>query len=75
MGAGLAARSAWSSALGYDAARMISHEPLYHALSRVFFAEAVRSAQGEAVHEWTDPRRQSAALENEQRRPRVIPPV
>jgi len=28
--------------LGYGTARLISHEPLYHALSRVFIAEAIR---------------------------------
>jgi H+/Cl- antiporter ClcA len=31
-----------ASMLGYGTARMISHEPLYHALSRVFIAEAIR---------------------------------
>jgi len=28
--------------LGYGTARLISHEPLYHAMSRVFIAEALR---------------------------------
>ncbi|MHC1549748.1 chloride channel protein [Phyllobacterium sp. K27] len=28
--------------LGYGTARLISHEPLYHALSRVFIADAIR---------------------------------
>lgn len=28
--------------LGYGTARLISNEPLYHALSRVFIAEAIR---------------------------------
>lgn len=28
--------------LGYGTARLISREPLYHALSRVFIAEAIR---------------------------------
>ncbi|TIV36762.1 MAG: chloride channel protein, partial [Mesorhizobium sp.] len=27
---------------GYSTARLISNEPLYHALSRVFIAEAIR---------------------------------
>lgn len=31
-----------ASMLGYGTARMISHEPLYHALSRLFIAEAIR---------------------------------
>jgi len=31
-----------ASMLGYGTARMISHEPLYHALSRVFIADAIR---------------------------------
>jgi H+/Cl- antiporter ClcA len=33
--------------LGYGTARMISHEPLYHALSRVFIAEAIRRKRAE----------------------------
>ncbi|CDX49107.1 Cl-channel voltage-gated family protein [Mesorhizobium plurifarium] len=38
--------------LGYGAARLISHEPLYHAMSRVFIAEAIRrrrAVSGDAV--------------------------
>jgi H+/Cl- antiporter ClcA len=31
-----------AAVLGYGTARLISHEPLYHALSRVFIAEAIR---------------------------------
>jgi len=38
-----------ASMLGYGTARMISHEPLYHALSRVFIAEAIRRRRAEAV--------------------------
>lgn len=37
-----------TSMLGYGTARMISHEPLYHALSRVFIAEAIRRRRAEA---------------------------
>ncbi|KRB20781.1 chloride channel protein [Mesorhizobium sp. Root172] len=37
-----------ASMLGYGTARMISHEPLYHALSRVFIAEAIRRRRAEA---------------------------
>ncbi len=33
--------------LGYGTARMISHEPLYHALSRVFIADAIRRKRAE----------------------------
>ncbi|TGQ74664.1 chloride channel protein [Mesorhizobium sp. M00.F.Ca.ET.186.01.1.1] len=40
-----------ASMLGYGTARMISHEPLYHALSRVFIAEAIRRRRAEAVPE------------------------
>ncbi|ANN58757.1 chloride channel protein [Mesorhizobium loti NZP2037] len=36
-----------ASMLGYGTARMISHEPLYHALSRVFIAEAIRRRRAE----------------------------
>lgn len=35
--------------LGYGTARMISREPLYHALSRVFIAEAIRRKRAEAA--------------------------
>ena len=38
--------------LGYGTARLISHEPLYHAMSRVFIAEAIRrrrAVSGDAV--------------------------
>ncbi|BAV48848.1 chloride channel protein [Mesorhizobium sp. 113-1-2] len=38
-----------ASMLGYGTARMISHEPLYHALSRVFIAEAIRRRRAEAA--------------------------
>lgn len=38
-----------ASMLGYGTARMISHEPLYHALSRVFIAEAIRRRRAEAL--------------------------
>lgn len=38
-----------ASMLGYGTARIISHEPLYHALSRVFIAEAVRRRRAEAI--------------------------
>ncbi|MCX8281145.1 chloride channel protein [Phyllobacterium sp. 0TCS1.6C] len=37
-----------ASMLGYGSARMISHEPLYHALSRVFVADAIRRKRAEA---------------------------
>jgi len=40
-----------ASMLGYGTARMISHEPLYHALSRVFIAEAIRRRRAEAAPE------------------------
>lgn len=33
-----------ASVPGYGTARLISSEPLYHALSRIFVAEALRSA-------------------------------
>ncbi len=36
-----------ASMLGYGTARMISHEPLYHALSRVFIADAIRRKRAE----------------------------
>ena len=39
-----------ASMLGYGTARLVSHEPLYHALSRVFIAEAVRRRRSK-VHE------------------------
>jgi hypothetical protein len=35
--------------LGYGTARLISREPLYHALSRVFIAEGIRRKRAEAV--------------------------
>ncbi|MFD2058869.1 chloride channel protein [Mesorhizobium calcicola] len=38
-----------ASMLGYGTARMISHEPLYHALSRVFIAEAIRRRRAETI--------------------------
>ncbi len=36
-----------SSMLGYGTARLISREPLYHALSRVFVADAIRRRRAE----------------------------
>jgi len=36
-----------ASMLGYGTARMISHEPLYHALSRLFVADAIRRRRAE----------------------------
>lgn len=38
-----------ASMLGYGTARMISHEPLYHALSRVFIADAIRRRRAETM--------------------------
>lgn len=38
----------FASMLGYGTARMISREPLYHALSRVFIADALRRRRAEA---------------------------
>jgi H+/Cl- antiporter ClcA len=38
-----------ASVLGYGTARLISHEPLYHALSRVFIADAIRKRRAEAT--------------------------
>ncbi|WP_346307321.1 chloride channel protein [Phyllobacterium sp.] len=38
-----------TSMLGYGTARIISHEPLYHALSRVFIADAIRRKRAEAA--------------------------
>ncbi|MER9837910.1 chloride channel protein [Mesorhizobium sp. M0145] len=38
-----------ASMLGYGTARMISHEPLYHALSRVLIAEAIRRRRAESI--------------------------
>jgi H+/Cl- antiporter ClcA len=35
--------------LGYGTARLISHEPLYHALSRIFIADAIRRHRAEAA--------------------------
>lgn len=40
-----------ASMLGYGTARIISHEPLYHALSRVFIADAIRRRRAEATPE------------------------
>lgn len=40
-----------ASMLGYGTARMISHEPLYPALSRVFIAEAIRRRRAETAPE------------------------
>ena len=37
----------WASMLGYGSARMISREPLYHALSRLFVADAIRRKRAE----------------------------
>jgi H+/Cl- antiporter ClcA len=37
-----------ASVLGYGTARLISHEPLYHALARIFVAEAIRRRRSEA---------------------------
>ena len=38
-----------ASMLGYGTARMISHEPLYHALSRVYIADAIRRKRAETA--------------------------
>lgn len=38
-----------TSMLGYGTARIISHEPLYHALSRVFIADTIRRKRAEAA--------------------------
>jgi H+/Cl- antiporter ClcA len=38
-----------ASMLGYGTARLISREPLYHALSRIFIAEAVRRKRAEGA--------------------------
>lgn len=38
-----------ASMLGYGTARLVSHEPLYHALSRIFIAEAIRRHRAEAL--------------------------
>lgn len=35
--------------LGYGTARLASHEPLYHALSRLFIAEAIRRRRAQAA--------------------------
>lgn len=40
-----------ASMLGYGTARMISREPLYHALSRVFIADAIRRRRAEETSE------------------------
>ena len=39
----------FASMLGYGTARIISREPLYHALSRVFAADALRRRRAEAA--------------------------
>lgn len=39
----------FASMLGYGTSRMISREPLYHALSRVFVADALRRRRAEAA--------------------------
>lgn len=38
-----------ASMLGYGTARLISPEPLYHALSRLFIADALRRQRAEAA--------------------------
>lgn len=38
-----------ASVLGYGTARLISREPLYHALSRLFIADVLRQRRAEAV--------------------------
>jgi H+/Cl- antiporter ClcA len=38
-----------ASMLGYGTARMISHEPLYHALSRLFIADAIRRRRADVA--------------------------
>jgi len=38
-----------ASMLGYGTARIVSHEPLYHALSRIFIADALRRKRAEAA--------------------------
>lgn len=38
-----------ASMLGYGTARLISREPLYHALSRIFIAEAIRRRRAETA--------------------------
>jgi H+/Cl- antiporter ClcA len=38
-----------AAVLGYGTARIVSHEPLYHALSRLFIAEAIRRRRAQAV--------------------------
>ncbi len=38
-----------ASMLGYGTARLISREPLYHAMSRVFIAEAIRRKRAETA--------------------------
>lgn len=43
-----------ASTLGYGTARLISREPLYHALSRVFIAEGIRRRRTEAAQPPTD---------------------
>ena len=37
-----------SAVLGFGTARLISHEPLYHALSRLFIADAIRRHRAES---------------------------
>jgi H+/Cl- antiporter ClcA len=38
-----------AAVLGYGTARIVSHEPLYHALSRLFIAEAIRRRRAQAA--------------------------
>jgi H+/Cl- antiporter ClcA len=45
-----------ASMLGYGTARLISREPLYHALSRIFIAEAIRRKRAETALQEQDNR-------------------
>lgn len=38
-----------ASMLGYGTARLISREPLYHALSRLFIADELRRSRAEVI--------------------------
>ncbi len=38
-----------SAMLGYGTARMLSHEPLYHAMSRLIIADGLRRKRAEAA--------------------------
>ena len=38
-----------SAVLGFGTARLISHEPLYHALSRLFIADAIRRRRADSM--------------------------